>query len=179
MNKTKLENGITLIALIITIIILLILAVVTIGSIKDIDIIGYAQNVSEKWKELWLESSGTPIYVNYDKDYSSNTIDLGGRTGYSLKIHKKGGLYNSFSSDAGNEVKVNEIEYFKNNNYAYVDTNFISYLVTFSGYNYVGIHFKADGTADIYWEEPKNIDNTGPITSIEGLTPVGTISVAQ
>lgn len=46
MKKTKLEKGITLIALIITIIILLILAVVTIGSIKNSNIIAYAQNAA-------------------------------------------------------------------------------------------------------------------------------------
>ena len=46
MRKTSTQKGITLIALIITIIILLILAVVTIGSIKNSNIITYAQNAS-------------------------------------------------------------------------------------------------------------------------------------
>ena len=46
MRKTRMQKGITLIALIITIIILLILAVVTIGNIKNSDIITYAQNAS-------------------------------------------------------------------------------------------------------------------------------------
>ena len=48
MKKTKLEKGITLIALIITIIILLILAVVTIGSIKESKIIDYAQDAASE-----------------------------------------------------------------------------------------------------------------------------------
>ena len=51
MKKTKLEKGITLIALIITIIVLLILAVVTIGSIKDSKIITYAQNAANGYEK--------------------------------------------------------------------------------------------------------------------------------
>ena len=46
MRKTKMQTGITLVALIITIIILLILAVVTIGSINNGNIITYALNAS-------------------------------------------------------------------------------------------------------------------------------------
>ena len=53
MERTRLilknSKGITLIALIITIIILLILAIVTIGSIKDSNIITYAQNASSDY----------------------------------------------------------------------------------------------------------------------------------
>ena len=49
MRRTKMQKGITLIALIITIIILLILAVVTIGSIKNSNIITYAQNASSDY----------------------------------------------------------------------------------------------------------------------------------
>ena len=60
MKKTKLEKGITLIALIITIIILLILAVVTIGTIKDSNIITYAQNASKDY--------------NSEKDKEESTI---------------------------------------------------------------------------------------------------------
>ena len=51
MKKTRVEKGITLIALIITIIILLILAVVTIGSIKNSNIIAYAQNASSSYED--------------------------------------------------------------------------------------------------------------------------------
>ena len=46
MKKTKLEKGITLIALIITIVVLLILAVVTIGAIRDSSIITHSQKAS-------------------------------------------------------------------------------------------------------------------------------------
>ena len=49
MKKTKLEKGITLIALIITIVILLILAVVTIGSVKDSKVIEHASNASSEY----------------------------------------------------------------------------------------------------------------------------------
>ena len=50
MKKTITQKGITLIALIITIIILLILAVVTIGSIKNSNIISYAENASDNYE---------------------------------------------------------------------------------------------------------------------------------
>ena len=48
MKKSRMEKGITLIALIITIIILLVLAVVTIGAIKDSGIIEYAKDASSE-----------------------------------------------------------------------------------------------------------------------------------
>lgn len=48
MKKTKLEKGITLIALIITIVILLILAVTTIATIQESDIIKYATDASSE-----------------------------------------------------------------------------------------------------------------------------------
>ena len=52
MRKTRMQKGITLIALIITIIILLILAAVTIGgNLKNIDIIRYAQRAAEEYNE--------------------------------------------------------------------------------------------------------------------------------
>ena len=51
MRKTKIERGITLIALIITIIVLLILAVVTIGSVKKNNIMGYAQNAATEYNK--------------------------------------------------------------------------------------------------------------------------------
>ena len=49
MKKTKLEKGITLVALIITIIVLLILAVVSIGAIKNSKIISHSQNTSNEY----------------------------------------------------------------------------------------------------------------------------------
>ena len=55
MKKTRIEKGITLIALIITIIILLILAVVTIGSIQDSDIITYAQKAATDYEQKKTE----------------------------------------------------------------------------------------------------------------------------
>ena len=46
MKKIKEEKGITLVALIITIVVLLILAAVAIGTVKNSDIIGHAQNAA-------------------------------------------------------------------------------------------------------------------------------------
>ena len=50
MKRNKLNNGITIIALIKTIIILLILAVVTIGAMQNSNIITYAQNASRDYE---------------------------------------------------------------------------------------------------------------------------------
>ena len=49
MKKTKLEKGITLVALIITIVVLLILAVVSIGAVKNSKIIEHAQNTTSDY----------------------------------------------------------------------------------------------------------------------------------
>ena len=51
MNKIKTEKGITLVALIITIVVLLILAGVAIGTVKNSDIIGYAQNAAGSYNQ--------------------------------------------------------------------------------------------------------------------------------
>ena len=51
MKQTKLEKGITLIALIITIIVLLILAVVAIASVQESDIIKKSQEATKTYKE--------------------------------------------------------------------------------------------------------------------------------
>ena len=78
MKKTKIDKGITLIALIITIIILLILAVVTIGSIKNNNIITYAQNAANKYStEKENEESVLGQYedeiAKYDTDVGTNS----------------------------------------------------------------------------------------------------------
>ena len=70
MRKTKMQRGITLIALIITIIILLILAVVTIGSIKDSNIITYAQNAATDYTAKSNEEEG--IISNYEAIIKEN-----------------------------------------------------------------------------------------------------------
>ena len=72
MKKTKLEKGITLIALIITIIILLILAVITIRSIKKDGIIDYAQDASTDYKKAQEEEQITLGYSEYKIELISN-----------------------------------------------------------------------------------------------------------
>ena len=64
MKKIRMQKGITLIALIITIIILLILAVVTIGSIKNRNIITYAQNASKDYNDKKVEEES--IIAGYE-----------------------------------------------------------------------------------------------------------------
>ena len=96
MKKTKLEKGITLIALIITIIILLILAVVTIGSIKNSNIITYAQNASddynrEKSEEIdILDSYEKLIEDNIESEFKKFVID----TLSSMEKNVNGKYYN-------------------------------------------------------------------------------------
>ena len=51
MKKIKEEKGITLVALIITIVVLLILAAVAIGTVKNSDIIGHAQNAAGSFNQ--------------------------------------------------------------------------------------------------------------------------------
>ena len=65
-GKTKVEKGITLIALIITIVVLLILAAVAISSIQNDGILHYATNAADNWnKALANEANTLGDYVNY------------------------------------------------------------------------------------------------------------------
>ena len=70
MKKTRMQKGITLIALIITIIILLILAVVTIGSIKNSNIITYAQNASTDYEKA--KNDEEDILSGYESTIKEN-----------------------------------------------------------------------------------------------------------
>ena len=98
MKKTKLEKGITLIALIITIVVLLILAGVAIATVQESDIIAHAENATSTYKtkadeentilegylatiEENMPGESTPeeeeeILWVYEKDYYGDT-DLG------------------------------------------------------------------------------------------------------
>ena len=84
MKKMKLQKGITLIALIITIIILLILAVVTIGSMKESNIITYAQNAADNYKEkageenTILDEYVSLIEESISKDKSKEEVSIVG-----------------------------------------------------------------------------------------------------
>ena len=76
MKKTRVEKGITLIALIITIIVLLILAVVTIGNVKKNNIITYAQNAATDYnKEKDKEES---LLAGYEALIEQNINKQGG-----------------------------------------------------------------------------------------------------
>ena len=72
MNKQNIKNskGITLVALIITIVVLLILAVVAIGTVKNSNIIGYAQNAAEGYsKEKGIENDTIKKYEEEIEKY--------------------------------------------------------------------------------------------------------------
>ena len=70
MRKTKIQNGITLIALIITIVVLLIIAVVTIGVVQESGIIRHAQNARSKYEEEKAKEEGT--IAGYESLIESN-----------------------------------------------------------------------------------------------------------
>lgn len=59
MKKTRMEKGITLVALIITIVVLLILATVAINSIQNEGIIGHAENAADKYTDAEAQEKAT------------------------------------------------------------------------------------------------------------------------
>lgn len=76
MKKTKMEQGITLIALIITIVVLLILAVVSIGAINESKIIKHAQNASTTY--ITKQNEENQILqeaLDYIEDKTTKKID--------------------------------------------------------------------------------------------------------
>lgn len=94
MKKTKLEKGITLVALIITIVVLLILAVVSIGSIRESKIIGHAKNASDEYtiaqeKEkillAWAEYK-IKQKVDSDASFSISGADIEQVNNYGYKV---------------------------------------------------------------------------------------------
>ena len=83
MKKTKLQKGITLIALIITIVVLLILAVVTIGAVKEGGIIEHASNTANKYEEAKEKELIALAYSEYiiDKQVSdTEALKVAGAT---------------------------------------------------------------------------------------------------
>ena len=75
MKRTKMEKGITLIALIITIVVLLILASVAISSIQNDGILSYAENVANKYNQSQRnEQSIFDSYLGYLKGEQWATI---------------------------------------------------------------------------------------------------------
>ena len=87
MKKTKLEKGITLIALIITIVVLLILAVVTIGSIRESKIIEHAETAKDTYKEEQIKEEVELFNAEYllitkrNMQDSAKMIDICKKTG--------------------------------------------------------------------------------------------------
>ena len=86
-RKGKMENGITLIALIITIIILVILAAITIRAVVDIDIVGYAINGTQNYvstsKEEERKSKETKNLLNRELAKNNKTHGGNGNSGTS------------------------------------------------------------------------------------------------
>ena len=73
MKKTKLQKGITLIALIITIVVLLIIAVVTIGAIQESGIITHAQNAKSEYTIAQEKERITLAYSEYQIQKTLNS----------------------------------------------------------------------------------------------------------
>ena len=127
-----------------------------------------------------FEIAGQPVNVTYDAEYYDSKVKLGDETeGVGIKILANGGLEYSVGNTRQALVSDTEAKYYISINRAHSSHNFISFW--YGGYDmYVGFKFNPDKkTVDVYWEEPTNEDGSGPIKSIEGLTPVGTISIVE
>ena len=81
MKKTRMEKGITLVALIITIVVLLILAVVTINAIQGDGIIEYAKNARDDYREEQDKEQGI---LEYYESYLSGTVGTWKQEGSTL-----------------------------------------------------------------------------------------------
>ena len=78
-RKTRMEKGITLIALIITIVVLLILAAVAISSITNEGILQYAQNAAKDYNQAMAnEQQMLQQYVNFLNNGSTGSGSTGG-----------------------------------------------------------------------------------------------------
>lgn len=65
MKKTRMEKGITLVALIITIVVLLILATVAINSIQNEGIIGHAESAADKYTDAEAQEKAALLETEY------------------------------------------------------------------------------------------------------------------
>jgi len=74
-GKTKVEKGITLVALIITIVVLLILAVVTISSIQNDGILSYAENAAAKYNKAVKDEEGLLGYYQGYLEYGGELTE--------------------------------------------------------------------------------------------------------
>jgi len=77
MKRTRMEKGITLVALIITIVVLLILAVVAISSIQNDGILGQAQNAGDKYNQSVKDEKGIlEGYLDYIDKHTGGWITI-------------------------------------------------------------------------------------------------------
>jgi len=76
-GKTRVEKGITLIALIITIVVLLILAVVAISSITNDGILSYATNAAKDYNQAVAnEQEMLKEYINFLNDNNQGSAKV-------------------------------------------------------------------------------------------------------
>ena len=102
MKKTKMEKGITLIALIITIVVLLILAAVAINSIQNDGILHYATNAASSWNQAQKnEQTLLDGYLEY-LDGGSKILDTNGNDIRNKKVTTNTTAYDKF----GNKIVV-------------------------------------------------------------------------
>lgn len=115
MKKFKMQNGITLVALIITIVVLLILAGVAIGAVKNSDIIGYAKQAGTSYKD------GKTIEESRIKEYEKLLADAYGKSARMYRYITSSGsptdMYIILTSDnkmflnSGNDIIQGTYEY--------------------------------------------------------------------
>jgi len=112
MKKTRIEKGITLIALIITIVVLLILAAVAIASIQNDGILHYAQNATDNWNRAEANEQETlGGYLNYITNMGSGNGNTSGYEEVTLATAITDAMYdrteNSQTKDIyGNIIKI-------------------------------------------------------------------------
>jgi len=114
MKKTKMEKGITLVALIITIVILLILAAVAISSITNDGILRYATNAAKDYNQAVANEQGIlGYYENYLKNmtvgetvstitFTINSEEYTAKEGMTWRQWIDSPDYDSYSEEYGN-----------------------------------------------------------------------------
>jgi len=167
MKKTKLEKGITLIALIITIIILLILAVVAIGAVNNTGIIQYAKNSADEYEKGQIEENTTlQGYMdilnenNPNKKENSNVPDKLVKYLFGDSLDGKN-YYEDLSEDWETYNKNEELGIaegdVKGLTYAVGENEFIFYI------EYEGAKYKFKTNIDEEWEPTNTIPSYGVV----------------
>ena len=152
MKKTKMEKGITLIALIITIVVLLILAVVTIVSIRESKIITHAKNARSEYEQA--QTNETAMLDSYLKEIDDATSVFNDITAanYGDKIeYTAGGVsdWRVFYKDA-DHLYIIASDYLENTKLPNTSDTFAN-----------GLNMSTSSTYGAYWKTTSNFTSAG------------------